>query len=92
MKSIFDPLIAKLQTKVCSWMGSLLSLAGKVTLIQSVPHSMTMYQVAILDTPVSIIENIEVAFQFFLGLYRREKESALDLLGPPVVGRRQRVV
>lgn len=49
-------------------MGNLHSVAGKITLINHVLHSISTFQLAVLDPPKQVIKNIERIFaNFFWG-------------------------
>lgn len=75
-KNLFDPLLEKLQARVGSWHRAFLNLAGKVTLINLVLHSITMYQIVTLDPPKSIIKAIERLFANFFGGQIKGKSKA----------------
>lgn len=48
-KQFFDPLVAKIQNRIDTWMGVLLNPPGHLTLIKHVLHSISAYQLASLD-------------------------------------------
>lgn len=67
-KQLYDPLVLKLKNKINTWLSKFLNLAGRVTLISQILHSMTSYQIASLNPPSAVIKLIESLFvKFILG-------------------------
>nr|XP_016454202.1 PREDICTED: uncharacterized protein LOC107778457 [Nicotiana tabacum] len=64
-KDYYDDLIKKTKAKLHSWKEKLLYYGGKATLICSVPKSMAVHLLSILDPPKNILEHLHKLFSRF---------------------------
>lgn len=60
------PIIDKVLARLASWKGSCLSMAGRLVLVKSVIHSMTLYTLAIYKWPSADIKLLERACRNFI--------------------------
>src|SRR4051812_40114707 len=58
-KEIFSSLISKIQNRVSGWMGKILTMGGKLTLIKSMLQALPLYLIALIKPPKSIIYEIK---------------------------------
>lgn len=57
--SYFQSVADKIRNKLAAWKASLLSIAGRVKLVNSVIHIMLLYSFRIYSWPLSLIQEIE---------------------------------
>jgi hypothetical protein len=62
----FFPIADKIKNKLSAWKASLLSIAGRVQLVQAVIQSMTIYSITIYSWPTSILKSIETWTRNFI--------------------------
>lgn len=65
-KSHLQPLADKIKTKLAAWKGSLLSIMGRVQLVQSIIHGMLIYSYRIYSWPISLLSKINGWIQNFI--------------------------
>ncbi|PNY17703.1 ribonuclease H [Trifolium pratense] len=56
----FQPIADKVKAKLSAWKASLLSIAGRVQLVQSVVYGMLNHTMSIYSWPVNLIKTVEV--------------------------------
>ncbi|KAL6142125.1 hypothetical protein ACLB2K_060408 [Fragaria x ananassa] len=66
MVSHFQYIVDKIQLRFSSWKGSLLSMAGRLQLINSIMASMVVYSFQIYEWPVNLLRRLEVWCRNFL--------------------------
>ena len=64
--STWDPIIKKIEGKLATWKGSLLSMAGRLTLIKAAISSLPMYYMSLFPIPVGVTEKINRLQRQFL--------------------------
>ncbi|CAK8544840.1 unnamed protein product [Lathyrus sativus] len=64
--SYFQPVVDKIRIKLAAGKASLLSIAGRVQLVNSVIHNMLLYSFRIYSWPVSLINQIETRCRNFI--------------------------
>lgn len=64
--SDWEPLVSKIENRLQSWKGSLLSLGGRVTLLNSVLSAIPLYWLSIYIIPVNIRQKIDRIRKQFL--------------------------
>ncbi|KAF5193263.1 RNA-directed DNA polymerase (Reverse transcriptase) [Thalictrum thalictroides] len=72
-------LVDKIQTRACGWASKLLSLQGRVVLIQSILNSMSIYNMGIYQRPTSCIQEAEAVMRNFLWTGDPEKRKLITL-------------
>lgn len=65
-KKMFEPLMDKIQKKLASWKGRLLSFGGKITLIKYVLCNMPIHVLSVLKMPKRIHNELSSIFSSFL--------------------------
>ncbi|EOY09179.1 Uncharacterized protein TCM_024576 [Theobroma cacao] len=63
---LFDSLITKIWERITRWENKILSIGGRITLVQSVLSSLPIYLLQVLKPQVSVIEKIDILFNSFL--------------------------
>lgn len=61
-----EPLLKKLKDKLGSWKGKILSLGGRITLINSVLSSLAIFQLSFFKAPCRVIKEIKRLQNIFL--------------------------
>lgn len=62
----WNPLVSKIEKKLQTWKGSLLSLGGRVTLLNSVISALPLYWLSIYKIPVTVCSKIDKIRKKFL--------------------------
>nr|CCA66180.1 hypothetical protein [Beta vulgaris subsp. vulgaris] len=62
----WDPIIDKLEKKLASWKGKLLSLGGRLTLIKASLSNLPLYYMSLFPVPKGVIEKINKLMRAFL--------------------------
>ncbi|CAJ2641500.1 unnamed protein product [Trifolium pratense] len=65
-KCHLQPLADRVKIKLAAWKASLLSIAGRVQLVNSVIHSMLLHSITIYAWPVSLIKDMEKWLRNFI--------------------------
>lgn len=65
-REVFMPLIQKITNKLTGWSAKLLSMAGRIVLINAVLTTMPIYYMSVFDMPKWILENIDKIRRDFL--------------------------
>lgn len=73
--NLWEPVIAKIEKKLASWKGNLLSIGGRVTLIKSCLASLPLYYMSLLPMPKGVIEKIIQLQRNFLWRGSLEKKA-----------------
>ncbi|XP_070047234.1 uncharacterized protein [Nicotiana tomentosiformis] len=71
-KEYYNDLIQKVEAKLHSWKGKLLSNGGKATLISSVLQSMPTHILLVLDPPNNVLEHLHKTFARFIWSNKKE--------------------
>jgi len=58
--SYFQPIVDKIRVRLSSWMGSILSMAGRLQLLKSVFNSMLVYSFQVYERPIYLLRRLEV--------------------------------
>ena len=61
-----QPIADKIKSKLASWKASLLSIAGRVTLVKSVIQSMLVHSISIYSWPKKLLNDIETLTRNFI--------------------------
>lgn len=78
--SAWKPILEIIQNKLASWKASLLSRAGRLTLIKSVLNSLPVYYMSMFKLPKVVVNKIvKLQRRFFWG------ESSNGKMGPPAI-------
>lgn len=64
--SLWSPIISRIEKKLATWKGSLLSLAGRLTLIKASISSLPMYFMSLFPVPKGVIDKINKLQRQFL--------------------------
>jgi hypothetical protein len=64
--SYFQPIADKVKQKLSAWKASLLSIAGRVQLVQAVVQSMFVYSFAIYSWPIALLRDVEKCIRNFI--------------------------
>lgn len=73
--SLFTPLIRKMESRLASWKGKLLSFGAKLTLIQSCLSAMPLYYLSLIDPPKGVFRALEkIIMRFFWSSNDGEKK------------------
>jgi hypothetical protein len=64
--SYFQPIADKVKQKLSAWKASLLSIAGRVQLVQAVVQSMFVYSFAIYSWPIALLRDVEKSIRNFI--------------------------
>ena len=72
---LWDPIISKIEKKLASWKGNLLSIGGRVTLIKACLASLPLYYMSLLPMPKGVIEKIIQLQRNFLWRGSMEKKA-----------------
>lgn len=56
--ALWDPIIKKIESRLATWKGRMLSIAGRVTLIKASISSLPLYYMSIFPAPKGVIEAI----------------------------------
>lgn len=60
--SYFQPIVDKIRVRLSSWMGSILSMAGRLQLLKSVFNSMLVYNFQVYEWPISLLRRLELVY------------------------------
>lgn len=64
--NLWDPIIAKMEKKLATWKGNLLSIGGRVTLIKASLSCFPIYFMSLFPIPKGVIEKItKIQSRFF---------------------------
>lgn len=78
LKSIWDPMIIKLQDKLKKWTFKALNLAGRLVLTKAVLQSIPIFMLSALTTPKGVLEKIRnIQRDFLWGKEETRKKWAL---------------
>jgi hypothetical protein len=64
--SYLQPIADKISSKLTAWKASLLSMAGRVQLVQSVIQSMLIYSITIYSWPTGLLKQVEKNIRNFI--------------------------
>jgi hypothetical protein len=64
--SHLQPIADKVKQKLSAWKASLLTIAGRVQLVQAVIHSMLIYSISLYSWPVSLLKEVEKWIRNFI--------------------------
>lgn len=56
--SLLGPFIIRLQKRLATWKGKMLSLGGRITLIKSSLSTLSLYYMSLFSVPIGVVENI----------------------------------
>lgn len=62
----FQPIADKIKAKLSTWKGSLLSIIGRVQLVQPIIHGMIAYSFHVYSWPISLIKTVESWIRNFI--------------------------
>ena len=65
-KVLWDPIISRIEKKLATWKGKLLSIAGRITLIKASIASLPLYYMSLFKAPKGVIEKINKIQRQFL--------------------------
>ncbi|KAL9683059.1 hypothetical protein QQ045_014873 [Rhodiola kirilowii] len=86
----FQGIEDKIRTRIGGWIGNLLSMGGKIIIIESILNSLLTHILAALPTPVTVINRISSLFASFLwdnnGQKRRHWVNWTDICRPHEAG------
>lgn len=71
----WNPIISKIEKKLATWRGKLLSMGGRLTLIKSALSNLPLYFMSLFPVPRGIINKISALQRNFLWNGRPEKNS-----------------
>ncbi|KAL6199672.1 hypothetical protein ACLB2K_029455 [Fragaria x ananassa] len=74
-KHTYDEILEKIQNKLSGWSSKTLSMAGRLTLVQSVTASIPIYAMQTAKLPLSLCESIDKANRNFLWGDSNEKKK-----------------
>ncbi|KAJ9553924.1 hypothetical protein OSB04_017969 [Centaurea solstitialis] len=66
LKRSWDPILEKFQKKLASWKGNLLSIGGRLTLVNSVLSALPLYYFSLFKTPKGVLNILESTRRRFL--------------------------
>jgi len=73
-KKFWEPVIDKLETRLSTWRGRFLSMAGRICIIKSVLTAVPLYYLYIFRAPESVCKNINSIQRRFLWGWGKEKK------------------
>lgn len=65
-KRYLTPIADRIITKLSSWIGSYLSMVGRITLVKSIIHGMVTYSINVYSRTISILKKVESACGNFI--------------------------
>jgi hypothetical protein len=74
-----QPIADRINLKLSSWKASLLSMAGRVQLVQSVIQSMLIYSISVYAWPISLLKDLEKNIRNFIWSRDREKRKLVSV-------------
>jgi hypothetical protein len=77
----FDFVVEKVQAKLSSWKGKLLSLAGRVVLVQSVTSAILAYYMQNVALPVKFVLNLIRLIRISFGVQLLKRRKCIWLVG-----------
>ena len=87
--SLWDPVIKRVENKLATWRGSLLSIAGRLTLIKASISSLPIYYLSLFRAPKGVLDKINKLQRQFLWSGGSKKSymalAAWDLLELPKI-------
>lgn len=79
--STWDPIIQKVEKKLASWRGKVLSLGGRLTLLKSSLASLPLYYMSLFPVPQGIIKNSQPSSVSSYGMARARSDLCLSSNG-----------
>lgn len=61
-----QPIANRIKAKLATWKGSLLSITGRIQLVNSITHGMMLYSFHIYSWPVSLLKSIDRCVRNFI--------------------------
>ncbi|XP_068466211.1 uncharacterized protein [Phaseolus vulgaris] len=74
-KKFWEPVIDKLESRLSTWRGRFLSMAGRICVIKSMLTAVPLYYLSMFKAPVSVCKNIKRIQRRFLWGWGKEKKS-----------------
>jgi len=74
-KQFWEPVVRKIEARLCSWKGRFLSMAGRICLLKSVFTTIPLFYLSIFKAPIVVCNKISSIQRKFLWDWGRQNKS-----------------